>query len=313
MAQQWIAPEFGDIGVLQLVEVDVAPPRSGEVTIAVRAAGVNPSDAKSLGGGWNPDPSQLPLRPGQEVAGVVTAVGPATQIATGEVAVGDEVIAFKIAGGFSSSVTVAAADVFAKPAGLDWPAAANLLHVGVVAAELLHLCGAAAGETVLVHGASGSVGMSVLQQARVAGVRVIGTASATNQQKVRDAGAEPVVYGDGLADRVAELAPDGIHAAIDAAGTAEALAVSMVLVGDASRVATLAPGKAATEIGVHVSAGGKPDSIAFRGPARHDVLALAAAGHLTVPMARTFALAEARDALALVASGHPGGKIALIP
>lgn len=306
MAQRWIAPRFGGVEVLELVDVEVPAPAPGEVTIAVRAVGINPSDAKLLGGGWNPDPSQLPLPIGQEAAGVVTAVGEGVPFA-----VGDEVIAFKVTGGFATDLTVGAKDVFPKPATLDFPAAANLLHVGVTAAELLHLVGVADGATILVHGASGSVGVSILQQAARRGIRVIGTASAASSDRVRQFGGEPVAYGGGLADRVRALAPAGIDAAIDAAGTEEALAVSLELVADPAKISTLAPGPAANEAGVGTSAGGAPASIAFRMPARRDILRLAADGKLVVPVARTFPFAEAQAALTYVGGGHPGGKVAL--
>lgn len=313
MAQRWIAPRFGGIDVLELVEIDVPEPREGEVTVRATAVGVNPSDAKTLGGGWNPDPGQLPLLVGQELTGVVTAVGPNTRIATGDVAVGDAVIAFKIAGAFATEVTVAADAVFAKPGNLDDAAAANILHVGVTAADLLHLAGVTGSDTLLVHGASGSVGVSVLQQAALIGARVIGTASEPNFDKVRRFGAEPVAYGDGLADRVRALAPHGVTAAIDAVGTEEALEVSLELVVDPARVATLAPGPKAKEAGVGLSGGMLPASAAYRMAQRARLLQLAADGTLVVPIARTFAFTEAPAALAHVSTGHPGGKVALIP
>lgn len=309
MAQRWILPAYGGIDALDLVDAEVPAPGPGELSIRVTAAGVNPSDYKGLSGGWNADESLLPLGVGQEVAGVVTAVGADVDA----VAVGDRVVVFKISGGFADAVTVSAKDVFALPDELDDIEAAGLLHVGVVAAELLHLSGAATGDTLLVHGASGSVGVVVVQLARLVGIRVIGTASEANQDKVAAFGAQPVVYGDGLADRVRALAPDGIDAAVDAAGTDEALAVSLELVADPSRIATLAPGPKAREAGVGISAGAAPASIAFRMPQRARILALAASGEITLPIARTFPLAEAPDALRFVATGHPGGKVVLTP
>ncbi|MDX2377959.1 NADP-dependent oxidoreductase [Microbacterium sp. LRZ72] len=314
MTRRWIAPEYAGIDALQLIETETPAPGAEEVTIRVRAAGVNPSDAKTLAGGWNADPDLLPLTPGQEVAGVITAVGAQARTAAGEqLAVGDEVIAFKITGGFADEVTVAAREVFPRPSNIEPAVAANLLHVGVVAAELLHLSGAGEGDTLLVHGASGSVGVLVVQLARLRGIRVIGTSSEASGQKVRSFGAEAVVYGDGLAERVRGLAPEGVDAAVDAAGTDEALEVSLELVERPDRVATLAPGKAAREAGVQISAGAAPASIAFREPQRAVILDLAARGQLTLPVAHTFPLAEAPDALRLVAAGHPGGKVALLP
>jgi NADPH2:quinone reductase len=92
--RQWIATDFGGPEVLQLRDVDVPPPGPGEVTIAVRAAGMNPADYKHFGPGQ--DRRLLPLTVGYEAAGVLAAVGPGTSIATGAAAVGDEVIAFQI-------------------------------------------------------------------------------------------------------------------------------------------------------------------------------------------------------------------------
>lgn len=312
MAHRWELPDYGGIDALTFVDGEVAAPAAGEVTLRVTAAGVNPSDYKGLSGGWNADPSKLPLPVGQEAAGIVLSVGPDTQIATGPVAAGDRVVAFKIAGAFADTVTVAAKDVFAIPEGLDDATAAGILHVGVVAAELLALSGAAEGQALLVHGASGSVGVLVLQLARRAGIRVIGTSSDAQAEKVRAFGATHVAYGDGLAERVRALAPNGVDAAIDAAGTSEALAVSLELVDDPSRIATLAPGKPAQEAGVKISAGMRPESIAFREPQRAVILGLAAEGALTLPIAATYPLAEAQDALRLVATGHPGGKVVLL-
>ncbi len=308
MGRRWVLPEYGGIDALVLVNAEAPAPDADEVTIRVTAAGVNPSDYKGLSGGWNADPALLPLGIGQEVAGVVTAIGRNA----GDFSAGDRVVAFKIAGGFASEVTVAAKDVFALPESLSDEQAAGLLHVGVVAAELLALSGAQSGDTLLVHGASGSVGVLVVQLARLAGIRVIGTASEQNQDKVRSFGAEALVYGEGLAERVRAAAPDGVDAAIDAAGTEEALAVSLELVGDPERVATLAPGPAAKEAGVRISAGASPASIAFREPERSRILALAAAGEITLPIARTFPLDDAPEALRLVATGHPGGKVVLV-
>ena len=313
MAQRWIATDFGgDLDTLELVDVDVPAPGPGEVTIEVRAAGMNPADRKHLAAGPDADRSLLPLPVGYEVAGVLSAVGPDTEIASGGGRVGDEVLAFRISGGYASAVTVPAADVFAKPAALDFPAAANLLLAATTAAEMLEVTGARAGETVLLHAASGAVGVSVLQQARLLGVRVIGTASESSADVVRRFGGEPVPYGPGLADRVRALAPDGVAAALDAIGTDEAVDVSLELVERDRFVTIAAAGRAGRE-GFRAIAGKLPASKVFRAAARPRLIELAGSGQLVVPVARTFPLAEARAALELLSSGHPGGKLALLP
>jgi NADPH:quinone reductase len=297
-AWRWVATDFGGPEVLELVTVELPEPGPGEVTIEVRAVGMNPSDYKGLARG---DRASLPKPIGSEVAGVLTAVGPDTEIASGGGAVGDEVLAFRVTGGYASAVTVPAADVFAKPAALEFPAAANLLLVGTTAADTLQTVGAAAGETILVHGASGAVGVSVLQQARLLGARTVGTAGERSFDTVRRFGGIPVTYGPGLADRVRAAAPEGVAAAIDTVGTDEAVDVSLELVADRGRIVTIAAFGRADEAGIKAVAGATPDSAAFR------------AGDLVVPVARTFPLAEAPDALRLLMTGHAGGKLALIP
>jgi NADPH2:quinone reductase len=290
-ARRWVATDFGGPEVLELVTAELPPPGPGEVTIEVRAAGMNPSDYKGFARAG--DRSALPRPVGSEVAGVLTALGPDTEIASGGGTVGDEVLAFRITGGY-------------------FPAAANLLLVGATAADTLRTVQVAAGETVLVHGASGSVGVSTLQQARLLGARVIGTASERNFDTVRSFGAVPVAYGAGLEERVRQAAPDGIAAAIDTVGTDEAVDVSLALVENRDRIVTIASGRAQQE-GIAFVGGGTPDSAAFRDSVRPRLIQLAAEGSLVVPVARTYPLAEAREAVELLATGHPGGKLALVP
>ncbi len=310
-AVHWIANEFGGPEVLHASEEPIEPPKPGEVTIAVRAAGMNPADYKRLAGGYGTD--DLPVRPGSEVAGVVLALGEGTELASGGGAAGDEVLAFRIVGGWSSVVTVPAADVFAKPAALDFPEAANLFLAGTTAAEAIDVTRVGGGDTVLIHGASGAVGVSAIQQAKLLGARIIGTSSEHNFDVLRRFGAEPLAYGDGLEERVRELAPDGIQVAIDTVGTQEATDVSLALVSDRSRIVTIAAAARAKEHGFIAIGGMMPGSMVFRAQVRPHLVELAAEGKLVVPIARTFPLSEVADAVRLLATGHPGGKLALIP
>ncbi|HEY5334986.1 MAG TPA: NADP-dependent oxidoreductase [Mycobacteriales bacterium] len=311
MAARWIATDFGSLDVLELEEYDAPDPGPGEVRITVRAAGMNPADHKHIARAG--DRTQLPLPIGYEVSGVVEAIGPGTQLASGGGTVGDEVVAFRIRGGYASTVTVRAQDVFAKPAALDHPAAANLLLAACTAAEMLDVTSVRAGETVVLHGASGAVGVSVLQQAELIGARVVGTASPRNFEVVRRFGGEPVEYGDGLQERLRDLAPDGYAAALDTVGTDEAVDASLTLVADRGRIVTIAAGARAEPEGIHFIAGALPASTAFRDRARPRLLELAAAGRLVVPVERTFPLTAAVEALRLLQTGHPGGKLALLP
>jgi NADPH:quinone reductase len=311
-AKAVVAASYGGPEVLEVRDVEVPAPGPGEVTIEVRAAGVNPVDYKLFSGARGEDPDALPLPVGLEVAGVIAALGEGAEIATGGGAVGDEVLAFRVTGGYASVLNVPAADVFAKPATLDFPAAANLLLVGGTAADMLRVVPARAGTAVVIHGASGAVGVSLLQQLEPLGVRAIGTASEVNFDEVRRFGGIPVTYGPGLEERLRELAPDGFSAAYDCVGTDEAVDVSLALVGPENLV-TIAAAPRAAESGFKAVGGANPESAAFRDANRAALVERAAEGRLVVPVARTFPLEEATAALTLLAEGHPGGKLALIP
>lgn len=312
MAVRWVATAWGGPENWLLEEFQPAAPAHDEVTIRVRAAGVNPADAKHVAA---PRPgADLPVPIGYEISGEISAVGHDTRIGSGDVAVGDEVVAFRIYGGYADAITVPASTVLHKPAALSHPEAANLLLAGTTAAEMLHVTGASAGETILLHGASGAVGVSVLQQAAVADIHVIGTASPARFDVVRQFGGIPVAYGPGLADRVREAAAgQPVVAALDAVGTDEAVDVSLELVEDRSRIVTIVARDRADAEGFRAILGSLPDSARFRDAVRPHLIELAARGLLVVPMARTYPLAEAPEAARFLAHGHPGGKLALLP
>ncbi len=309
-ARTWVAVEFGGAGALRKIEVDVPDATHGHVTIGVRGVGMNPADAKHIAPGQ--DAKLLPLPIGFEVAGVVTALGPETELASGGGAVGDEVVASQVTGGYTTAITAPASSVFAKPTTLSFAEAANLLLVGTTAADLLHVSGAREGETVLLHGAAGAVGNSFLQQARRLGVRVVGTASKENFDVVRRFGGTPVEYGPGLLERVRAAAPEGIAAALDTVGSDEAGDVSLALVPDRRRVITIAAGPRAKADGYIFVGASNPESGPFRARARSRILAIAQAGDLVVPMAQTFKFEDAPAAFELLTSPHPPGKIALV-
>ena len=311
MERRWVATDFGGLDVFEQVATEVAAPGVGEVTIEIRASGVNPADYKHVS--TEGDRSKLPIPVGYEVAGVIRAIGPDTQISSGGGAVGDEVLAFRVFGGYASAITVPARNVFAKPANLSFAEAANLLLVGATSSEMLHVTGASEGETILLHGASGSIGASVLQQARLLGVRVIGTASPGRFDAVSRFGGIPVAYGVGLEGRVREAAPGGVDAALDAVGTDEAVDVSLALVADRKRIVTIAAAPRAKAEGFVAIGGGMPVSLAYRDGVRQHLIQLAADGKLVVPMARTYPLAQAKQALEYLSGRHTGGKLALIP
>ncbi|MGV9827490.1 quinone oxidoreductase family protein [Gordonia sp. NPDC003429] len=306
--QRWVATGPSGLDDFAFIDDQLPAPRSGEVAIEVLAAGVNPADLKHARAA-----TDFPLPIGYEVAGVIAALGPGTEIASGAGAVGDEVLAFRVHGGYATALTVPAEKVFAKPAALDFAAASNLLLAGTTAADMFRAAKVADGDTVLLHAASGAVGVAVLQLAQLRGITVIGTAGPQGLERVREFGGVAIEYGPGLLDRVRAAAPEGVAAALDAAGTDEAIDTSLTVVEDRSRIVTIVARKRAETDGFVALAGSQPESAAYRDSVRGDLIELAADGRLVVPMARTFHLPQARAALELVTGGHPGGKVALIP
>jgi NADPH:quinone reductase len=310
MAMQWLATDFGGPEVLKLVPTDLGPPKKGEVTMEVRAAGMNPADYKHFTPGQ--DPALLPLTIGYEASGVISAIGPETEIATGAGAVGEEVVAFQITGAYASHVTVNAFDVFAKPTSLTFPEAANLLLVGTTAAEMLHVTGVRADDVVLLHCAAGAVGTSALQQARLLGATVIGTANKANFDEVARFGGVPVDYGPGLEERVRAAGPGPVTAALDTVGVDEAIHVSLAVVANRKRIVTIAAPQRAKSDGLQWIGGSNPTSGPYRASQRARLLQMAAHGDITVPIAMTFSINDAPSAVAALMGEHPYGKLALV-
>jgi len=308
-----VATAFGGPESLAFEDLDLPAPGPREVRLAVRAIGVNPYDVKMYAGPG--DPARLPLRLGSEAAGVVTAVGEGAADDRGPLAVGDEVIAFRAPGAYATDLLLADTALTRKPASLAWPEAAVLLLSGATAVHTLTRTAVGEGDTVLVHGASGGVGLYAVQLAALRGARVIATAGAGSHDLLRGLGAEPVTYGDGLLERIRDLAPDGVDAAVDLIGTDEAMDVSLALVADRERIATIVNfGRGAIE-GVALLGGGPgaDPGNALRDAARPELARLAGEGRLRVVMSTTYPLDEVAQAHRQIATGHTTGKIALVP
>lgn len=299
--------EFGPADVLHPLDVELPAPGPGQVRIAVRAAGVNPLDHKIRSGAMSAVfPVAFPHVPGIEAAGVVEEVGEGVT----ELRVGDEVFGPTVSGSYAEQALAAADQLAGKPAGLGWEQAAALPVAAETAHRALGLLHLRAGETLLLHGAAGGVGTLVVQFAVSRGVKVIGTASEGNHAYLRELGAVPVAYGEGLADRVRAAAPEGVHAALDAAGQGGAVTVSIELTGGTDRVVTIADAPGAHQHRVRFTGGGEGGS-ATR-PALAEALALREAGTLRLPIHRTYPLAEAADAHRASEYGHLTGKLIIL-
>ncbi len=289
---------FGGPEVLEIAELDEPHPGPGQIRVSVRAVGINPIDWKLRSGLMGGD---LPRRTGIEAAGVVDELGEGVR----GVAVGDAVFGPTVGGAAAQLALLAH---WAKvPRSLDFVGAAALPVAAETAARMLDLVGVAEGQTVVVNGASGSVGLATVQLARERGARVIGTASPSNHELLRSFGAEPTAYGEGLLERVRALAPGGVDAGLDAAGGG-ALPALVQLTGSPDRVVTIADFQGAAQTGAR-STGGPGEPRAWH--ILPEVARLIDAGRFRLPIARTFPLERIADAHRLSEGGHPGGKLVL--
>ena len=315
MARTVIARQYGSIDDLDIVDLAEAPLEPGKVRLAVRAAAINPADLKRLRGEFGRNEKSLPLRLGSEVSGVVTEVAPDTVGPAGSIVVGDEVVGYPVSGGFAAELVAKADSVLPKPPGLAWSQTAGLLVGAVTAFHLVEAAGIVAGDRVIVHGASGAVGSAAVQLARLRGAEVVGTVSAGREDALRAFGAVPVLYGPGLEERLRAVLPSGADAALDTVGSDEALDASVALVRDRSRVVTVAGFARAAELGIRLlgNGPGADPGTELRSNARMPMLRLAGDGLLVGPPVIEFPLDRARDAMTLVASGHAGGKVVLLP
>ncbi len=291
---------FGGPEVLKMADVTEPHAGDGMVRVRVKAAGVNAIDWK-IRNGWMEAafPTRFPCISGMEIAGVVDEVGNGVT----DVQAGDEVLGWSEGGGYAEYAL--ARRVIRKPFGLSWAVAASLPVAAVTARNVVNQLDLKPGETLLVHGASGAVGSVAVQLAKARGVAVIGTASAANAQFVASLGATPVLYGDGLVERVREIAPAGVDAALDTAGKGT-LEPSIELAGGPERVITIVDADA-QRYGVRFSAGSGDDFM--EGLA--DVASLAAAGALTIRIAPMLPLASAAEAQRVSEGGHASGKLVL--
>jgi enoyl reductase len=293
---------YGPPEVLRLAQLDAPHPRADQVRVRVYIAGVNPVDAKQRRGDFaGPDLKRddFPKRLGNEYAGVIDAVGSDVSA----LAVGDEVLGSTVAQAYSELIVVDAADVVLKPTTLSWEAAGALPAAGQTAVTALQTIRVGADDTVIIHGAAGGVGTVAIQLACLAGTTVIGTASEANHDYLRHLGAIPVTYGAGLVERVAQIAPRGIDAALDLVG-GEAIAASLELVPDRGRIATTVDRDAAATHGLHRA--GARSTEALRA-----VVRLASAGDVVLTVDATLGLAEAVHAHRRIEAGHATGKTAL--
>jgi NADPH:quinone reductase-like Zn-dependent oxidoreductase len=297
--------EYGGIDVLKVVDVERPAPGEGEVLVRVKAAGINPGEAYVREGRmhelW---PATFPSGQGSDLAGVVEAVGPGVD----GVAAGDEVLGFTDNRASQAEYVVAeAANLTPKPPAVPWEVAGALHVVGATAWAAVRAVSLREGDVLAVAGAAGGVGTLIVQLARDTGATVIGLASDSHHAWLRDHGAIPVAYGDGVADRIREAGGGRLDAFIDAFGGYIDVALGLGVVPD--RINTIIPPDRAT----HPEVKSDGNAVGASAAVLAELAAQIAAGRLEVPIARTYPLAEVREAYTDLERRHTLGKIVLIP
>ncbi|MET8112534.1 NADP-dependent oxidoreductase [Streptomyces prasinus] len=295
---------YGGPEVLELTETP--EPRVGpdSVLVKVRAAAVNPVDWKCREGYLDQLLAPVfPVIPGWDVSGVVVRPGAAVP----EFAAGDEVIGyvredFLSRGTFAEYVAAPVRALARKPRNLSFEEAAGLPLAGLTAYQVLHRAlRVKRGETVLVHAAAGGVGSIAVQLAVHLGARVLGTASERNHDFVRSLGGEPVVYGDGLVERLRELAPAGVDAVFDTVG-GDALKDSAAVLASGGRLASITDPAVVEHGGAYCFVRPDPQDLGRLSD-------LAEQGVVSVHVSETFPLERAADAHRLNQEGRTRGKI----
>ncbi|MGP0222492.1 NADP-dependent oxidoreductase [Paenarthrobacter sp. NCHU4564] len=293
---------YGNPDVLELTEQPMPKVGPGMVLVKVKAAAVNPVDWKIMAGYLDPLMDiQFPAIPGWDVAGVVESVG----IDAPQFQPGDEVIAygrkdFVHGGSFAEYIALPERLVARKPHSLDWNASAGLPLAGLTAFQVLNRLGVQSGDTVLIHGGAGGVGSLGVQIAVALGANVIATASDKNHGFLRSLGAEPVTYGDGLAERVLALSPDGVDAVADFVGGN--LESTFQVIRADGRHASIAD----SDVEQH---GGTWMWVKPIGSELQELADLVDEKHLHVEVAEVLPLAKAAEAFRLNMDGHTRGKI----
>ncbi|WP_217181840.1 NADP-dependent oxidoreductase [Streptomyces sp. AC495_CC817] len=314
MARAIVYTEFGSPDVLHLTEIPDPVAARGEVVVRIEAAGVNPIDAKLRGGRRPSAPITEPRPIGFDGAGVVEALGEGVD----GIEVGDRVAIRDTLGTYASALAVPAAHLAALPDGVTAAEGAAVAIPAGTAYQSLKSLDVRAGDVLLVHAGSGAVGQAAVQFAVAWGATVVATASPARHEQLRELGAVPVAYGEGLLERVRKAAPDGVTVALDCAGTDEAIGVSLALVADRDRIATIVRGPDAASFGIRAFSGGSPVPLTdqeqeWRAEALQKTLDLLAAGDFTVELGPELPLAEAARAHEMVEAHAADGKIVLVP
>jgi NADPH:quinone reductase-like Zn-dependent oxidoreductase len=297
---------YGGVEVLDVREVERPQPGPDQVLVAVRAAGINPSEGAMRAGLVRAIfPLTFPSGQGSDLAGVVEEVGAGVK----GVAVGDEVIGYTDnRASHAEYVVVEETKLTPKPAVIPWEVAGALFVAGVTGFATVRAVAPSGGEAVVIAGAGGGVGVFATQLAVRTGARVIALAGERHHAWLRERGAVPVAYGDGVAKRITAAEGKAVAAFIDLVGRGYVeLALELGVAKD--RIDTIVDFPASQTYGVKFEGGAAAASAATLAELAEAI----AAGDLVVPIQRTYPLDDVRAAFTELEAGHTAGKIVLIP
>jgi len=297
---------YGEIDVLRVVEVERPVPKPNQVLVRVKAAGINPGEIMIRKGvfadRW---PATFPSGQGSDLAGIVEEIGSAVK----NVAVGDEIIGFTEDRASHAELVILEVGHFVpRPAHVPWEQAGALFVAGTTAYAAVKAVALTASDTLVVSGAAGGVGSIVVQLARNIGAKVLGLASAANHVWLTDHGVIPITYGDGVAERIRAASGNKIDAFVDAFGGGYVeLALKLGVAPD--RIDTIIDFAAAAKYGVK----SEGNSAAANAQVLAELASLIEAGRLEIPIAKTYRLADVREAYQDLEKRHTRGKIVLVP
>ena len=295
---------YGGPEVLEYTDVPDPKVAQNSVLVHVRAAALNPADHLLQAGlGESHTDAWFPVIPGWDVAGVVERVGAGVS----EFVPGDEVIGYIRQdilhhGAYAERVSTPVETLVRKPRTASWPEAAGLPLAGLTAYRaIIQTLSVEPGETVLIHGAAGGVGAVAAQLALAREAHVIGAASVGHHDFLRSIGVLPVAHGEGIADRVRALAPNGLDAVLDCVGKG-VLHTTANLGSSRMRACSIADGGP----GITTVFARLDRAVLTR------LVEMVDEGKLRVPIAATYPLAQAAEAQAALKQPHPPGKYVLV-
>jgi len=292
-----IARNYGNAEVLEFHTQELGTLDNGFARIEVKASGLNPIDARRMTGEFKH--AGLPQTFGTEFSGIIVEINSPTD----KFKVGDEVLGSGGAFTHASVIDVPVLNLIKKPTNLSWEVAGTLAGVSQTAMTILDEIGEV--ESLLIHGATGGVGSIAVQIAVQRGIKVIGTASEKNQEYLKSLGAIPVVYGEGLVDRLKSIHSDKIDASVDMAGTEEATKTSLEVVKNDGIIATIAGKPTSSNRVVPLWVKRNVKNLQF-------VVDQVASGNFNWDIHNTFKFEDAPKAYEEILNGHTRGKIALV-